>query len=46
MKIGILGSGAYGLALSSILYDNKCNIKEMILARNIYNLIKHINKDN
>ena len=26
MKIGILGSGAYGLALSSILYDNKCNI--------------------
>ena len=26
MKIGILGSGAYGLALCSVLYDNKCNI--------------------
>ena len=26
MKIGILGSGAYGLALSSIMYDNKCDI--------------------
>lgn len=26
MKIGILGSGAYGLALCSVLCDNKCNI--------------------
>lgn len=26
MKIGILGTGAYGLALSSIMHDNKCDI--------------------
>ena len=26
MKIGILGTGAYGLALSSIMYQNKCEI--------------------
>ena len=26
MKIGILGSGAYGLALCSVMHDNKCNI--------------------
>lgn len=26
MKIGIFGTGAYGLALSSILIDNKCEI--------------------
>lgn len=27
MKISILGTGAYGMALASIFYDNKCNIK-------------------
>ena len=26
MKIGLLGCGAYGLALSSIMHDNHCNI--------------------
>ena len=26
MKIGIIGCGAYGLALSSIMHDNKCDI--------------------
>ena len=26
MKIGLLGCGAYGLALSSILHENKCDI--------------------
>ena len=26
MKVGILGTGAYGLALSSIMHDNKCDI--------------------
>ena len=26
MKVGILGTGAYGLALSSIMYQNKCEI--------------------
>ena len=26
MKIGLLGCGAYGLALSSIMHDNKCDI--------------------
>ena len=27
MKIGILGTGAYGLALSLMFYENKCSIK-------------------
>ena len=26
MKVGIFGTGAYGMALSSILSDNKCEI--------------------
>lgn len=26
MKIGLIGSGAYGLALCSIMHDNKCDI--------------------
>ncbi len=26
MKIAMLGTGAYGLALTSVLYDNKCDI--------------------
>ena len=26
MKIGLLGCGAYGLALSSIMHDNNCKI--------------------
>ena len=27
MKISILGTGAFGMALASIFYNNKCNIK-------------------
>ena len=27
MNIAIIGTGAYGMALASIFYDNKCNIK-------------------
>ena len=26
MKVGVFGCGAYGMALSSILHENKCNI--------------------
>ena len=26
MKVGILGTGAYGLALCSVMYENKCDI--------------------
>ena len=26
MKIGLFGSGAYGMALSSILMDNNCEV--------------------
>ena len=27
MKVAIIGTGAYGMALASIFYDNKCSIK-------------------
>ena len=28
MKIGLFGSGAYGMAISSILIDNHCEVNE------------------
>ena len=27
MNVAIIGTGAYGMALASIFYDNKCSIK-------------------
>ena len=27
MKISILGTGAFGMALANVFHDNKCNIK-------------------
>ena len=27
MKVAIIGTGAYGMALASVFYNNKCNIK-------------------
>ena len=48
MKIGLLGCGAYGLALSSIMHDNKCDItmwtraeeEAKELAKTRYNRVK------
>ena len=27
MNVAIIGTGAYGMALASVFYNNKCNVK-------------------
>ena len=38
MKISILGTGAFGMALASVFHDNKCSIKPENFKENLNNL--------
>ena len=52
MNVAIIGTGAYGMALASVFYNNKCNIKmwtnseeeKNILLKNIKNNKEEIEK--
>ena len=52
MNIAIIGTGAYGMALASVFYNNKCKIKmwtnseeeKNILLKNIKNNKEEIEK--
>lgn len=46
MKISILGTGAFGMALASIFYDNKCTIKMWTNSEDEKNMLLSTKKSN